>query len=253
MNRAAIFLVFFFQPFLTSASGKDTLFRNVRVSFYYQVSNFPTEWQKSPINALGGSLEQGEIERSRKVTFTALSKYPSSLLRLNLKAVFWLRKMSFYSVGYGGTNSTDAVYLTNDGASLGYSDNYLEQTFHHEFSSILYRNYSSLFDTSAWIAANERDFVYNDPEEGVGAIRNNTSSQDLDTFYCRKGMLTEYAMSSIENDLNTFAQNIFSPSPGFWLIVDSFPRVRKKLGILISFYSRINPVFTEQYFRKLAQ
>lgn len=248
------FLVFF--TVLLSISGiagpGDTLYRNIRIGFVYSSLIFPTEWQQSPINAEGEVIDKGEIPRSLLVTIKALEKYPVEMLNLNLRSVYWLKKMSFYGVGYGGTNATAALYLTNDGERMGYTDNYLEQTFHHEFSSVLYRNYSGFFDSVSWKNANAQNFNYNDPEDGVGAIRNNASSQDLDTLICVRGMLTQYAMSSIENDLNTFAQNLFSPSEGFWEIVDHYPRIRRKTRLLINFYNRINPGFTESYFRKLA-
>ena len=159
--------------------------------------------------------------------------------------------MKFYEVGYGGTNSTDALYLTNSGTAAGYSDLYLEQTFHHEYSSILYRNYPSFIDEEAWKEINIAGFDYNDPENGVGAIRNNESSQDLDTALCKKGFLTQYSLSGIENDINTFAQNIFSPSAGFWKIVDQYPRIKQKVKLLIDFYNKIDPLFTVDYFKKL--
>ena len=159
--------------------------------------------------------------------------------------------MKFYDVGYGGTNSTDALYLTNNGAAMGYNDLYMEQTFHHEYSSILYRNYPSFIDEEAWKEANITGFDYNDPENGVGAIRNNESSQDLDTALCKKGFLTQYSLSGIENDINTFAQNIFSPSAGFWKIVDQYPRIKRKVKLLIDFYNRIDPLFTVEYFKNL--
>ncbi len=73
--------------------------------------------------------------------------------------------MKFYDVPYGGTNSTDAVYLVNRGAPLGYTDKYLEQTFHHEFSSILFRNFPALLDTGLWKGANQINYIYNDPGE----------------------------------------------------------------------------------------
>jgi hypothetical protein len=83
----------------------------------------------------------------------------------------------------------------------------------------------------------------------VGAIRNNASSQDLDSSLCNKGFLTQYAQSSMENDINTFAQNLFSPSEGFWQLADRFPRINKKVKLLVSFYNRIDSIFTEKYFR----
>src|SRR5262249_10670483 len=127
------------------------------------------------------------------------------------------------------------------------------QTFHHEFSSILFRNYPSLLDTIAWKNANIPGFDYNDPEAGVGAIRKNQSSQELDTALCAKGFLTQYAYSSLENDINTVAQNLFKPSHGFWEIVDRYPRINRKTKLLIAFYNQLHSVFTESYFRQMVK
>jgi hypothetical protein len=237
--------------FCSFANDNDTLIKGVNAAFTYSASIFPTEWQKSPISATAEPIDVSEVERSKNVTVKSLKKYPEALLTKNLKAVYWLKKMSFYDVGYGGTNSTNILYLTNDGDVNGYTDRYLEQTLHHEFSSILLRNYFSFLDTGAWRNANEGRFDYNDPEEGVGAIRNNASSQDLDSVLCKRGMLTQYALSSLENDLNTFAQNLFCPTKEFWLLVKKYPRIKKKVQLFVSFYNKINSVFTEAYFRNL--
>jgi hypothetical protein len=67
---------------------------------------------------------------------------------------------------------------------------------------------------------------------------------------CENGFLTQYALSDMENDINTLAQNIFRPAPGFWTKVDHYPRIRKKVSLLIDFYHNLSSVFTEQYFRK---
>lgn len=231
----------------------DTTIKGVRVRFAYSTAIFPESWQPAPINAWGEQIASSEIQRCKMMMIKALSKYPVNALKNELTVVYFLKSMKFYNVGYGGTNSTDALYLTNDGASMGYSELYLEQTFHHEYSSILYRKHPTYFDEEGWKKANIAGFDYNDPENGVGAIRNNESSQDLDTALCKKGFLTQYSLSGMENDINTFAQNIFSPSLGFWEIADRYPRINKKMKLFVAFYNKINPLFTEDYFRKLSE
>lgn len=231
--------------------SQDTTILGVKVIFNYSASIFPTSWQVPPIDATGEPVEPSEVKRCKLSVTRALSKYPAPLLKLSLKTVYYLKSMKFYNVGYGGTNSNNALYLTDDGASMGYTDLYMEQTFHHEFSSILFRNYPSVLDTSAWLQANVPGFDYNDPEKGVGAIRNNKSSQEFDTLLCSKGFLTQYALSGMENDINTIAQNLFSPSEGFWDYVERFTRIKQKVNLLIVFYNRLDPVFTEGYFRKM--
>ncbi|HEV7780302.1 MAG TPA: hypothetical protein VGO58_03500 [Chitinophagaceae bacterium] len=238
-------------PSFSNPDTNDTTIRGVRIGFSYSNTIFPTSWQGSPISAYGQPIAETEIGRSKAIMIKALGKYPVTALSKDLKAVYFLKSMKFYDVGYGGTNSNDALYLTNNGSAQGYTDLYLEQTFHHEYSSILYRNHSTWFNEAGWTNANITGFDYNDPENGVGAIRNNESSQDLDTALCRKGFLTQYSLSGLENDINTFAQNIFSPSPGFWQLADQYPRINRKIKLLVEFYHRIDPLFTEDYFRKL--
>ena len=251
MNKRFLVCILAALPAHLMAQTPDTTIKNVRISFKYGSDIFPESWRPVPISAYGGQVATAEIQRSKTVMVKALGKYSEEIFSYNLKAVYFLKDMKFYDVPYGGTNSANAVYLTNQGTSLGYTDKYLEQTFHHEFSSILFRNYLSFLDTSAWKSTNTPGFIYNDPENGVGAIRNNESSQDLDSLLCLKGVLTQYGGSSIENDVNTFAQNIFCPEKNFWNYVDRFPRIKQKTKLLINFYSKISAMYTEQYFRKL--
>ena len=110
---------------------------------------------------------------------------------------------------------------------------------------------TEFLDTAAWSKANVPGFIYNDPGEGIGAIQKNQSSQDIDTVLCSKGILTQYALSAMENDINTIAQNLFCPDRNFWKTVDKYPRVKAKVLLLINFYNKFSPAYTERYFRKL--
>jgi len=244
-------LTFLYLLLLTAPS--DTTINGIKVEFEYSLSIFPTSWQIAPINARAENMPRSEIMRTKAVITDALNKYPLPLLKQELTGVYFVRTMRFYDVAYGGTNSENSVYISNDGVKMGYTANYIEQTFHHEFSSILLRNHPSFLDTAEWKKANIPGFDYNDPENGVGSIRKNQSSQDLDTVLTQQGFLTQYSLSSLENDINTVAQNIFCPSPDFWLITEKYPRVKRKVKLLITFYNRINPIFTEEYFKKLKE
>lgn len=236
-------------PITILSQTEDTTIQQVKVVFNYSADNFPVDWRNDRIDAQGQQIAVDEIPRSKRIAVRALNKYSTTLLGYNLKGLYFLKTMKFFGVSFGGTNSLDALYLTNNGIALGYTDNYIEQTFHHEFSSILFRNYVSYFDTTAWKKANDPTFDYNDPESGVGAIRNGRSSQVLDTALAKYGFMTEYAMSSLENDLNTLAQNLFLPEQGFWNIVDKYPKIKTKMQLLVAFYNKLDDRYTERYFR----
>lgn len=235
----------------SSHNPADTTIKGVNIRFNYSPLIFPESWQAAPISAKGEQIAASEMQRCTGLMEKALSKYPLKILEKELKVVYFLKSMKFYEVDFGGTNSTDELFLTNGGKNEGYSDIYLEETFHHEYSSILYRNHPSYFNAREWKKVSIRGFRYKDPENGVGAIRKNQSSQDLDTQLCKKGFLTQYSLSGLENDINTFAQNMFSPPENFWKIVDQYPRIKKKVKLLTDFYYKIDPLFTDNYFRNL--
>ena len=244
--------IFFFATFshqLYAKTTADTVIHGVAVHFGYTPNIFPQSWLTKEINARGVALAPTERRRCISIITKVLKKYPETLLFRSLKAVYFLKSMDMYDVGFGGTNSRFAVYISDDGTKEGYTDDYIEQTFHHEFSSILFRNFPSNIDTAAWKAAIIPGFDYNDPYGGVGAIRNNESSQQFDSTLSSKGFLTQYSLSDIENDINTIAQNLFCPHPNFWGFVKYYPRVKQKVSLLINFYHKLDPVFTEPFFR----
>jgi len=251
---------FFFGTFFfllisgqVSANEKtDTTIRGVAIHFDYTPQIFPKSWLTEEINAHGVEISPLETDRCIVAMTKAVKKYPEQVLVASLKGVYFLKSMEMFDVGFGGTNSRTAVYLTDEGEEHGYTDAYIEQTFHHEFSSILFRNFSAKLDTTAWKAAIIPGFDYNDPYEGVGAIRKNESSQQLDSALSAKGFLTQYALSGIENDINTIAQNLFRPDEKFWGFVKYYPRIQKKVSLLIRFYHKVDPVFTEAYFKRFA-
>src|SRR5690242_19417887 len=116
MNSLLLKLLLITWP--VSSAGRDpadTTIKGVTITFSYSLSIFPDSWQSAPVSAMGAAIDRSEIDRSKSIMITAMNKYPAAILRTNLRAVYFLRSMEFFRVGYGGTNSSDALYLTDDG------------------------------------------------------------------------------------------------------------------------------------------
>lgn len=210
--------------------------------------NFPTKWLYSPINAFYAPIEEKERKRFIPIILKAMRKYPVQVLKKNLKCVYIAGYLNFYGVRYGGTNSNECLYLSNGGIQNGYTDFYLEQLFHHEFSSILLRNYSKYFDSKEWLNYTKHEFK--EGVSGVDAIRNGTNKLDFDEELCQKGILYEYALSSMENDFNSYAENLFCPKKEFWKVAEQYPNVKQKVYLITEFYNQIHSQFTTEYFMK---
>lgn len=234
------------QP--ASAPG-DTL--GVSILFTAKPDIFPEHWLDSPISAKVERVKPEEEKRSKIAVAKAIGKYPTQVMKDNLKAVYVLRSLNFYNVGFGATYYSDKLYIADDGVAMGYTDRFIEQSFHHEFSSILFFNYKSDFSEEAWNYCNPAGFKYHDEATGgVEALKNNEDGTDFSSFYNAQGFIDQYAQSSMENDINELAQQLFSPDPGFWDMVDKYPQLKKKIRLLIGFYHKINPAFTFEYFKK---
>ena len=195
---------------------------------------FPSEWYGTDIDAKAENLSEDEIERSKRIIISALDKYPIQFLKYNLKSVYVLKSMSFFGVNYGGTNSVDCVYVANDGEDMGYTDIIIEQEFHHEFSSILFFKYGYIFNESGWRQVNPAGFEYFDEVTGgAGAIKEGRASQEFDPKAHEAGFLYEYAQSTVENDFNSFAENIFMGNENFFETVERYEKLKMKLGLIV--------------------
>jgi hypothetical protein len=212
---------------------------------------FPTAWQTAEIKPTAVAVDKLEAFRSQICAEEALKHYPVELVKKNLKAVYYAKELSFYGVQFGGTNSLDTIYLANRGEQAGFTGEYLVNAFHHEFSSILLRNYWERFDEEAWIAANAPGVGYR--EGGVIAIRDGMSDTRFKPRHNVDGFLNEYGNASLEEDFNTFAEALFGSDRTFWTLVDRYPRLAKKKDLIVAFYASLDPQFTESYFRSLAK
>jgi len=246
-----IFLVLIITCFPLSLKSQSTYIDSltgIEISFVTDSNMFPLSWREENINGKATSLDTLEYERSKKIISLALSKYPTEVLKKNLKKIYILHDLNFYEVGYGGTNSTDAVYLTNQGIEKNYTNIYLEQTFHEEFSSILLRNYSTLIPEKTWTQCASDSIKYS--STGVEAIRNGKAAEHFETRINENGFLGQYATSNFENDINSFAKNIFCPKSNFWDVTKKYSRLNCKLEMIIDFYSKIDKNMNKDFFKK---
>ncbi|MDW8302467.1 MAG: hypothetical protein RML38_08360 [Bacteroidia bacterium] len=225
--------------YLDTSTGIKIIWQNVE---------FPTKWMQQPINALYVPIEEKEKDRFLPIILKAMRKYPAAVLRKNLKFIYLAGCLSFYGVKYGGTNSNDCLYLANEGIEKGYTELYLEQLFHHEFSSILLRNYPKYFQKDEWLSYTEYEFK--EGSSGVEAIKKGANKTEFDEELCQKGILYQYALSSLENDFNAYAENIFCPKKEFWKIAEQYFNVKQKVYLIIDFYNSISSEFNMDYFLK---
>lgn len=232
------------------ADELELLATPVRVVVSSDPDIFPLTWQKAPISATGKALDSSEHERVMAILKPAIAKYPQNVLATHLKVVYLLSDLRYSGVSAAGTNSRDAVYVRIGEEKQGFTNTQIEGVFHAELSSILLRNMNFKFDTKSWKKLNPSDFNYS-IGDGVGAIKNGKASTRTDESLMSQGFRTQYSQSSLENDFNGFAAALFTGDPALWHSAETYPAIDGKLQLTIKFYSKIDPTFTEKYFRNL--
>jgi hypothetical protein len=249
MRQSFLFFILFFAVSIISAQAVYVDERTgITISFKTDGKMFPTSWELYD-DPEYRSLPKYDYKRTKNIISKALSKYPVYLLKANLKKIYVLEYLSFDGVGYGGTYTSGSIFIVNEGVLNGYDDLFVEQTFHHEFSSVLYNNYIGRYGDAetVWSICNEGE-EYGDG--GFNAMKNGTDGLYFDDEINEKGFIYEYARSDKENDYNSLVENIFAPGEGFWDIVEKYPRIKCKVDILLSLYKILDPVFTKEYFMK---
>ena len=211
----------------------------VRINYIYNKEDFfPSSWIKSPISAYGEQVDINEAKRAIPIIKEFLSAYPKEVIIKNLKDIYLLNDMIFYNTeGWGGTNSSSGVYITVQGY---YSRDGILGSLHHEFSSILLRNYYYMFPEKEWMNINPPGFKYSGT--GVEVLgENNLLTQDEKIF--SEGFLDKYAKSSLVNDFNEIAKELFTRRSHLYEICQKYEKIRAKTELAISFYLSISNKF----------
>ncbi|MFC2102740.1 hypothetical protein ACFLS7_07070 [Bacteroidota bacterium] len=254
LNRRLLYL---FLPLLLLTSSfiiefpeNSPILEGIDILFDTEPKMFPAGWYCSRIGAQAISLPKEYRTEAMDILNRAIAKYPEDVLFVYLRKVYVLKSLGFYGVPYGGTNTREVIYLTYDNSNPEKTAHDFEGVFHHEFSSVLMRKFSKHISKKEWESKNPIGFSYG--KGGVEAIKKGEASMDYDYDLLELGFLNKYSQSAFEEDINVFSQNLFSGGEQFWFIVDTFIKIREKARLTIDFYHRINPQFTEEYFRALA-
>jgi hypothetical protein len=208
----------------------------VRVQYHYDPTEFfPKDWLKKPISAEGSELELDEVERLIPIIDKFLMRQPKAVIKKNLKDIYLTKTLKFYGKTFGASNSRTAIYLHNNGSKRPSYDEYLEEGLHHEFSSILMRNYE--FPKDRWSKVNPSDFSYG--HSGVEVLGekglHGQSEEQLE-----RGFVEKYCESTMENDFNVVAAWLFVKPEELKNLAEKYERVAAKRRLAIEFYKSVD-------------
>lgn len=203
---------------------------------------FPTQWQTPDVQARASRLDEDNNMRVLNVLVQELEKYPTSVIKNHLKAIALCSELSLYGIDYGGTNIENRIYLTVLSPGQGYTDDYIRKTIHHEFSSILIRDCN--FPVKQWLSALPSDVSYVDSlDQEVKAIEGGREFGGATENELHAGFLAAYGKTNYENDLNTYAERLFTDPKQLKKLSERYAAINTKYHLIVNFYRSLDPHF----------
>jgi hypothetical protein len=203
---------------------------------------FTTTWKAPEVHAKAVPIDDKELLRVLSILPKELKKYPKSIIGNNLHAIALSSSLSLYGIDYGGTNIDKRIYLTVLSPQQGYTNNYVIKTIHHEFSSILIRE--NQFPSKPWKAALPNGVHYEDSvDQEIKAIKSGRNMNLAQDDLLRLGFLSSYGETNMENDVNTYAELLFTDPEKLKMLANRYTAIKAKYQMAIQFYKSLDPQF----------
>ena len=213
------------------------------VTVYFEYSReafFPEQWRKKPGLYYGEPVAARQRDRGAFLVEKFLDAYPSDIIEDNLSGVYLLGRIQAMGHEIAGTYYGKGIYAV---VSPHVSDRNILSTLHHEFSSVLMRSHA--FPVREWLAANPRGWKYAGGSRLMiekGAAANSNLAMPSHSLL-KKGFLTPYGQSSIEDDFNIYASWLFTRYEDLKQLADEYPGVRRKMNLAAGFFKTVSPEF----------
>jgi hypothetical protein len=176
-----------------------------------------------------------------KIVQIALKKYPVSVVKKHLKKIYIGGPFSENGGVVAGMYEKDKLYLFYNPVEGYTSDIFLEQTIHHEFSSILIYHYD--FPAFDWLKLNPEGFEYIINLSKINDYMNSINSYSANETLLRQGLVSSYGQTNAENDINSYVELIFTQPKKMKAYMEKYPRMGPKYKMIKDFYLTISPEF----------
>ena len=208
---------------------------NVQVHYTYDRDLFfPASWKSTSTEMFAKQVERVEVARLLPIIRTFLSDHPLSVIHSDLDHIYVLAELSFKGRDYGSTYNQRSIYITCKDVESRYTEEFLAQRLHSEFSSILLHH---PFPSQQWTQINPPDFRYS----GTGfEVVHLSSRYDFSEHFCADGFLLSYSKSSMENDFNMISSWLFTKKDALDDVSRRHRKISQKQALAEQFYLSIS-------------
>lgn len=191
---------------------------------------------------LKGSASVNSREKIFEEIKISSEKYPTVLLSEIRTITIAGQVLDLMNRKFAGFNSGQDIYIATK------SNPDIEKTFHQQFSILLLNQHPGAFDTAVWKQLeNLSSFRVS------GGHQSKFFPKNTEIIILQNGFLNADAARDWVTDFGYFAESLFAGGKDFWGKVNDYPRIREKSQLVIQFYHSLAPIFTEAWFRFLAE
>lgn len=180
----------------------------------------------------------------------ALERYPPELIERHLTSIHLVGNLRVQGIPAAGSFAVSkrALYLRADDQTARYGEVFYAETFHHEFSSLLV--YQGNFPLETWKATTPAGFRYQYNWQGFEQRPQRKENLEP-SERLKRGFLNQHAMTRLDDDVNAYAEKLFEHPEELIDLAQTFPVIRQKACLLISFYTQqaksMADAFAENY------
>tara|TARA_Y100000034_G_C6756529_1_gene336660 strand:- start:46 stop:777 length:732 start_codon:yes stop_codon:yes gene_type:complete len=235
------FKVFIFCMLIASSCWAQSLEQqakyiqvNYGVKIYYNSDDsqiFTKKYLRGPYYGTCGKITKSKAYHALRTIKKFFKAYPKELIKKNLKKIALCRDLGFYNLEhyYTGAVLRDEKMIFVEYYAI---PNEMDDTLHHEFSSILLHKYMYLFPRREWYKNSGRytkslyKTINEDPWKSTVALRN-------------AGFLHFISKNNFEDDFNILASGYFVEQKKMYRMIRGHSRLEAKYKIIKSFYKKI--------------
>ena len=189
--------------FLITPTQADTIYELIKIP-NLEIYNLKTENKLRYLNAKQAftigvdnnincfKSSKQDLDKKYKIIEKNLNRYSQNFLKkINLKYIVMCEDLSISGINTAGIPDNIMKTLIVD---IKFNDKYFERVLHHEVFHIIEHNFNKYFLNISWSDLNSKEFKYS----ACSTCSNNYS---LEKIYNSKGFVSEYAKSTISEDM----------------------------------------------------
>lgn len=181
-----------------------------------------------------------------------IKRYPISMIRGKVKNIYLAKNL--YMINNKVKKDVSGMASSDKNSiAIKYADNnaWNEDTFHHELAHLLYYSAEDKFPKEKWISLNPPNHTY--MKDTFDILNNPDYASGIDYAYMKKGFISSYASTTLEEDMAELSAGIFTSGMNLLATIENYPILHEKYKLLMEFYNTMDSIINDEYLKAISK